>query len=156
MYDSIVTVFNYYESATERVWYPHVLSGVHLETNRGQIIKKYGPDSTDNAELYIHFSEKDGKRIITDSSGKELPWIPPKQWRKQVNESLPSSITFGSEDFFMEGAWEGSEKINDGDYADRNTGGFYAYMNKERDFVFKITSVGGPIKLIPHFEILGA
>lgn len=156
MYDATVTVFNYYESSTVRLWYPHVLSGVHLETDRGQMIQKYGPDSTDNARLHIEFSEKDGQKIITDSDGKELPWIPPKEWKKQVNESLPESITFNSGDFFMLVAWDGDSVINDDDYADRQSEGFYAYMNREKDFVFKITSVGGPYMLIPHFEILGA
>ena len=28
-------------------------------------------------------------------------------------------------------------------------------MNENEDNVFKITSVGGPYTLIPHFEILG-
>lgn len=155
MYESTVTVFNYYESATDRVWYPHVLSGVHLETDRGQIIKKYGPDSTDNAELHIRFEEKDGRKIIS-SDGKELPWIPPKQWKKQVNQDLPESITFNSGDFFMLGEWDGDDVIKDDDYVDRKSEGFYAYMNREKDFVFLITSVGGPYNQIPHFEILGA
>lgn len=156
MYEATVTVFNYYESLSARVWYPHVLSGVHVETDRGQIIQKYGPDSTDNARLHIEFVEKDGQKIITDSGGKELPWIPPKEWRKQINDLLPESITFNADDFFMLGTWEGESTINDDDYSDRQSEGFYAYMNREKDFVFKITSVGGPYNLIPHFEILGA
>ena len=44
MNDAIVTIFNFYESSTAAIWYPHVLSGVHLETDRGQIMKLYGPD----------------------------------------------------------------------------------------------------------------
>jgi hypothetical protein len=28
-------------------------------------------------------------------------------------------------------------------------------MNKNYDFVFAISSVGGPYSVIPHFEILG-
>ena len=55
MYNATVTVFNYYESSTTGVglWYPHVLSGVDLNTDKGAILKKYGSDSTDNAELHI-------------------------------------------------------------------------------------------------------
>ena len=104
MYDSTVTIFCYYESSTAAVWYPHVLSGVHLETDRGQIMKKYGPDSTDNAELHIAYTEKDGQKIITDVSGKELIWLPPKAWAKQVNDELVDSITFNpATDFFWKG-----------------------------------------------------
>ena len=45
--------------------------------------------------------------------------------------------------------------MNDEDYADRLAEGFYAYMNRENDFVFLITAAGGPYTIIPHFEILG-
>lgn len=157
MYDSTVTIFCYYESSTAAVWYPHILSGVHLETDRGQIVKKYGPDSTDNAELHISYTEKDGQKVITDAAGKELIWLPPKAWAKQVNDELSDSITFNpATDFFWKGEWTGGNPVNDEDYADRLSEGFYAYMNRENDFVFLVTTAGGPYKVIPHFEILGA
>ena len=43
MYEKTVTIFNYYESATtgDAYWYPHVLSGVDLITDKGAILKKY-------------------------------------------------------------------------------------------------------------------
>lgn len=157
MYDSTVTIFCYYESSTAAVWYPHVLSCVHLETDRGQIMKKYGPDSTDNAELHISYTEKDGQKVIKDAAGKELIWLPPKAWAKQVNDELSDSITFNpATDFFWKGEWAGENPVNDEDYADRLSEGFYAYMNREYDFVFLITTAGGPYIVIPHFEILGA
>lgn len=157
IYENTITIFNYYESSTAAVWYPHTLSSVHLETDRGQIIKKYGPDSTDNAELHIAYTEKDGQKIITDATGKELIWLPPKAWAKQVNSDLPNSITFNStKDFFMKGEWTGAAIINDVDYADRLSEGFYAYMNRTYDYIFLISSAGGPYTIIPHFEILGA
>lgn len=157
MYDSTVTIFCYYESSTAAVWYPHILSGVHLETDRGQILKKYGIDSTDKAELHIAYTEKDGQKVITDAAGKELIWLPPKAWAKQVNDDLSDSITFNpSTDFFWKGEWAGENPVNDEDYADRLSEGFYAYMNRENDFVFLITTAGGPYTVIPHFEILGA
>jgi hypothetical protein len=42
MYSKTVTVFNYYESKTtgDAYWYPHVLSGVDLITDKGAILKK--------------------------------------------------------------------------------------------------------------------
>ena len=60
MYSKTVTIFDYYESATtgDAYWYPHVLSGVDLITDKGAILKKYGPGATDNAQLRlstIHF-----------------------------------------------------------------------------------------------------
>jgi len=156
MYSDIVTIFNFYESNTAAIWYPHVLSGVHLETDRGRIMKLYGPDSTDNAQLHIPFVDKDRKRVVVDASGKELPWLPPKEWRKQVNDLLDDSITFNpTTDFFMAGAWDGDGPVDDADYTDRRYEGFYAFMNAEKDFVYLISSVGGPYKVIPHFEILG-
>lgn len=69
---------------------------------------------------------------------------------RQINNALEDTITFSDESFFWEGEWTGGT-ISDGDY--RN--GFYQYMNENKDNVFKITSVGGPYTLIPHFEILG-
>lgn len=156
MNDAIVTVFNFYESSTSAIWYPHVLSGVHLETDRGQIMKLYGANSTDSAQLHISFEVKDGRKIVVDTVGKELPWLPPKEWRRQVNDLLPDSITFNpSTDFFIVGAWDGDSPLNDADYTDRRYEGFYAFMNTEKDFVYLISSVGGPYAIIPHFEILG-
>lgn len=157
MFSDVITVFNYYESSTAAVWYPHILSGVHLETDRGQIIKKYGPDSTDKAELHIAYTEKDGQKVIADAAGKELIWLPPKAWAKQVNDELADSITFNpATDFFWKSEWTGERPVNDADYAGRLSEGFYAYMNREYDFVFLITTAGGPYTVIPHFEILGA
>lgn len=158
MYNSIVTIFTYYESNSAAVWYPHVLSGVHLETDRGQIIKKYGPESTDNAELHIDYTEKDGQKIITDAAGKELIWLPPKAWAKQVNDDLAASITFDpAKDFFWVDAWDGGSPIDDADYTDRRDEGFLAYMQRTQDFVFLISKFSVfPPDTIPHFEIAGA
>lgn len=156
MHGATVTVFNYYESSTARIWYPHVLSGVHLETDRGAIIKKYGPESQDGAELHIVCTEKDGQKVIVDADGKELIWLPPITWAKQVNDDLAESITFNpATDFFWKGAWAGGSPINDADYTDRRDEGFKAYMQRTEDFVFQVSTVGGPYTVIPHFEILG-
>lgn len=154
MYDKTVTVFNLYESSTASMWYPHVLRNVDLITDKGQMLKKYGPDSTDNAELHIAYTAKNGQKYIRDSSGLLLPWIPPKEWTRQVNDLLDDTITFAPGDFFMEGEWD-SGAVNDADYQDRRYEGFYAYMNDRYDYVYLISSVGGPYPVIPHFEILG-
>lgn len=39
MYSDTVTVFCYYESSDEAIWYPYVLSGVDLNMDRGAILK---------------------------------------------------------------------------------------------------------------------
>lgn len=152
MYDKTVTVFNCYNSKTtdESYWYPHILSGVDLITDHGAILKKYGPDSTDNAALHIAYTQDGDKVMIQQSDGSAVPWMTPKAWAGQVNDDLPDSITFGPEDFFWQGEWAGGVVVGN-DY--RN--GFYQYMNSNRDNVYKITSVGGPYTVIPHFEILG-
>lgn len=156
MYSKTVTVFNYYESKTtgDAYWYPHVLFGVDLITDKGAILKKYGPDVTDNAQLhviyYMHATYPEGTRkLIATKSGLVL-WVPPKEWKNQTNDLLSKTITFSPEsDFFWEGEWD-KGVVKDDDYR----GGFYQYMNQNKDNVFKITSVGGPYILIPHFEIL--
>lgn len=105
---------------------------------------------TDNAQLHIRYTVQNGDITITDKDGKILPYVPQKEWKQQINNALEDTITFSDESFFWEGEWTGGT-ISDGDY--RN--GFYQYMNENKDNVFKITSVGGPYTLIPHFEILG-
>ena len=153
MYSKTVTVFNYYESKTtgDAYWYPHVLSNVDLNTDRGAIIKKYGADTADNAQLHILYgTNRSGQKVIADKDSNAIPWLPPKEWQKQTNDLLPETLTFSPEsDFFWEGEWD-KGVVNDDDYR----GGFYQYMNQNKDNVFKITSVGGPYSLIPHFEIL--
>ena len=152
MHDKTVTVFNFYSSKTAGLsyWYPHILSCVDLITDHGAMLKKYGPDSTDNAALHIAYTPDGDKVMVQRSDGAAVPWLPPKAWAAQVNDDLPDSITFGPEDFFWQGEWTGGMVVDD-DY--RN--GFYQYMNSNRDNVYKITSVGGPYTVIPHFEILG-
>ena len=59
MYSDTVTVFCCYESSDEAIWYPYVLSGVNLNMDRGAILKKYGPGSTDNAQLHIEYRQQD-------------------------------------------------------------------------------------------------
>lgn len=63
---------------------------------------------------------------------------------------IGTSQFHSNDDFFIAGEWEAGA-VNDADYPD----GFYQYLNAERDYCFKISSVGGPYSLIPHFEILG-
>lgn len=151
MYDKTVTVFNKYECQTGEIyWYPHALSGVDLIVDKAANIAKTGLDSADTAKLHVKYLVRDGTKMIGDK-----PYLPPKEWERQPNDDLSKSITFASGDFFMEGEYP-TGPVKDSDYTDRVNGGFYDYINKRHDYVFLITTVGGPYTLIPHFEIGGA
>lgn len=152
MYDKTITLFNHYKSRLGDMWYPTVIHGVNLIIDKAAIMAKYGAESKDNAILNIHYQTADGQIMI---GGK--PYFPPKEWERQTNDKLTDSITFTSGtdfDFFILGEYPATVPIADDDFD--NEGGFYNYMNKERDFVFAITSVGGPYTTIPTFQIMGA
>lgn len=147
MYCDVITVFNRYESASGAFWYPSVLQNVNLNIDKGYILGQYGADSSDNALLNVKYSVVEGVKTI---ARKE--YLSPKEWKAQAEEFLPGTITFygGKEfDFFWLGEWEGTEPIADSDY-----NGFYNYMSKAHDYVFRITSVS-ELSVIPHFEIMG-
>lgn len=151
MYDKTITVFNrYVDSFDDVIWYPTVLHGVNLLMDKAAIVAKYGAESQDKAVLNVRFENVNGNIVV---DGK--PYLPPKAWENQTNDLLPSTITFtdGKDfDFFILGDYGSTEPILDSDY--RN--GFYNEINRERDYVFAISSVGGPYSVIPHFEIMGA
>lgn len=150
MYDKTVTVFNKYTDQNDNIyWYPHVLSGVDLIVDKAANVAKTGLDSADTANLHVKYHIVDGTVMVADK-----PYLPPKEWEKQPNDDLSESITFASGDFFMQGEYA-ETPILDSDYANRVDGGFYDYINKRHDYVFLITTVGGPYTLIPHFEIGG-
>lgn len=149
MYDKTVTVFNKYTDQSKNIyWYPHVLTGVDLITDKAANIAKTGLDGADSANLHVKYTISDGKTIVC---GKE--WLPPKEWAAQPNEELSNLITFASGDFFIEGEYS-EDKISDDDYTMRYSG-FYDFMNKQKDNVFLISNVGGPYGVIRHFEIGG-
>ncbi len=150
MYDKTVTVFNKYTDQNDNIyWYPHVLSGVDLIIDKAANVAKTGLDSADTANLHVKYHILHGEKMVGDK-----PYIPPKEWEKQLNDDLSESITFASGDFFMQGEYA-ETPILDSDYSDRVNSGFYNYMNKRHDYVFLITTVGGPYTVIPHFEIGG-
>jgi triphosphoribosyl-dephospho-CoA synthetase len=90
MYEKTVTIFNYYESKTtgDAYWYPHVLSGVDLVTDKGAILKKYGPDATDNAQLHVRYTRLSVCHRLLLSTSKE-PRI------KVFHSALSSSVISG-------------------------------------------------------------
>lgn len=148
MYTDTVTIFNKYKTAQGITWYPTVLHNVDLNTDKGANVAKTGLESADTAKLHLRYVLTDGAITI---AGK--PYKGPKEWSAQEADKLPTSITFtGGSDFFMRGEYA-AVPVNDADSAYKN--GFYDYINKTHDDVYLITTVGGPYKLIPHFEIGG-
>ena len=170
MYSDTVTLFNRCGNRLGAMWHSTVLRNVNLDMDKSAIVAKYGPDSKDSAVLNVHYTIEDlggdesqckqipwlqGKKIVI----ADKIWLPSNQWRAQVNDALPGTITFeggNSFDFFWFGEWTGASVISDDDYSSDE--GFYGYMNRTWDYVFAITAVGGPYNnhgLLQHFEIMG-
>lgn len=148
MYSDVVTLF----CKQGGKWYPTMLTGVELNMDRGSIVRQYGADSSNNAKLHVRYGTSGDSKVICNKQ-----WMPPKEWEKQGEKQLLETLTFNSGrdfSFFWAGEWPDNAPIHDDDTRyGRN--GFYDYMNTNRDYVFAITSVGGPYTVIPHFEILG-
>ncbi|WP_313259967.1 hypothetical protein [Lacrimispora sp.] len=148
MYTDTVTIFNKYKTAQGITWYPTILHNVDLNTDKGANVAKTGLESADTAKLHVRYVLTDG--VIT-IAGK--PHKGPKEWAAQAVDKLDGSLTFtGGLDFFIRGEYA-EVPVIDTDPAYKN--GFYDYINKTHDDVFLISTVGGPYKLIPHFEIGG-
>lgn len=145
IYKDTVTLFTRQESREGDTWYSTILRNVHLTVDRAALIAKYGPETQDAALLNIRCQTVDGEVWVGSKR-----WLPPKEWTQTNDPKNTITFTDGTRfDFFVVGEYEGV--FADADYS----GGFYAHMNRNHDYVFAITSVGGPYKLIPHFEIMG-
>ena len=141
MFDSAVTVFNRKRTDEGDIWYPTVLEGVSLITDRAAIMARYGVQTDDKALLHVPC---EGQNV----GGKQ--YMPPKAW--QALEDPESAVTFAAGekfDFFIEGEWEAGP-VEDTAYAN----GFYDWINRERDGVYAVSSAAR-YGLIPHFEITG-
>lgn len=151
MYDATVTLFCQYKDQRKNVtWYPSVLRNVNLNMDKAAIVAKYGAESKDNAVLNVRYRIADKKIMVGNKT-----WLPPKEWDRQTNDLLTTSLTFADGqdfDFFYAGEWPDESPIGDEDYG---IDGFYNYMNRYYDYVFAITSVA-QYSAIPHFEIMGA
>lgn len=145
MYTETVTIFNKLKTAQGTTWYPTVLHNVDLIVDKGANVTKTGLESADTAKLHIRYTLIDGNVTI---AGK--PYKRPKEWAAQASASIAETITFASTDLFMLGEYQ-QTPINDNEYKD----GFDVYIKKSKDDVFVISNVGGPYKVIPHFEIGG-
>lgn len=151
MYNTTITLFNRKEGDEGDTWYPSVLHNVHLNMDRAAILAKYGAEADDAAQLHIRYKLDSGQYYVGTK-----PWMPPKEWEKLLDHSKAITFTPGDRfDFFWVGDWGNEEPVYDADYTGTASYGFYSHMNKNYDFVYAISSVGGPYSVIPHFEILG-
>lgn len=149
MYTDTITLFNRKEGDEGDTWYPTVLRNVQVNIDRASIMAKYGAQSQDNAVLNV--------RYVPDGEMKkvgEKRWLSPKEWQALADPAQALTFATGSKfDFFWIGDWASEEPVYDTDYvADAD---FYTYMNRKNDYVFAVSSVGGPYSVIPHFEIMG-
>lgn len=149
MYTDTVTIFNKHgDSKVGITWYPTVLHNVDLITDKGANIAKTGLESADTAKLHIRYTLTDGAITIEGKTYKR-----PKEWAAQSEAGITATLTFQSgSDFFFRGEYPEAPISNSNPaYKD----GFQSYFGKTYDDVYLITTVGGPYKLIPHFEIGG-
>lgn len=148
MYSETVTIFNKLQQGQVITWYPTVLNNVDLNVDKGANVTKTGLESADTAKLHIRYTVVDGDITIKGKKYKR-----PKEWAAHNETGITASLTFaGSSDFFIRGEYP-ETPVNDADPAYKK--GFYDYINKTRDDVYLVTTVGGPYKVIPHFEIGG-
>lgn len=151
MYTDTITLFNRKEGEDGDIWFPTVLHNVDLNMDRAAILAKYGAESADSAILHIRYKQTGVNKMVGDK-----PWVSPKDWEKLPDQKKAITFTPGDRfDFFWLGDWGGEDPIYDASYSGTATAGFYNHMNKNYDFVFAVSSVGGPYSVIPHFEILG-
>lgn len=149
MYKDTITLFNRKEGDEGDTWFPTVIHNVHLNIDRAAIVAKYGAEASDSAVLHIRYQQHDADKLIA-----EKPWLPPKQWDELSDHSTALTFTTGNRfDFFWLGDWGSEDPVHDADYFSDTD--FYTYMNRTHDYVFAISSVGGPYSVIPHFEIMG-
>ena len=149
MYQDTITLFNRKEGSEGDIWYPSVLRNVQLNFDRAAIPGKYGAEASDGAVLHIRY-KSDGEKIMVG----DKQWRPPKEWEQLSDHSQAITFKTGNRfDFFWLGDWGSEDPVTDSDYtADTD---FYTYMNRKYDYVFAVSSVGGPYSVIPHFEITG-
>ncbi len=137
MFQDTVTIFNKYEDNLENVkWYPTVLHNVELQVTQGSNIKNTGLTTADKANLHIR-----------NDNSLEKAYSEPKAWLKDVE--MQTSFTLKEDDFFVKGEFP-TTVVNDEEYV----GGFFQYMNKKHDNIYRITTVD-TFKLIPHWEVGG-
>lgn len=133
-----------YNKTNDTVWND---TKEYYELNNGT----YAISQNGSFDVNTDYYEKSFVEIMTIEN---IPFLSPKEWSKQTNDKLADSITFNDDaqlfDFFVVGDIGYTQPILDDNFKK----GFYNVMNTKYDYCYAITSVGGPYKLIKHFELL--
>lgn len=152
IYKQTVTLFNRVAIAHddgEYLWYPTVLTGVHLITDESASWNNNGGMKNDNVRLHVRYLQSGDDVLV---AGKK--YYTPKDYRRLLAPEEAITFQFGSKDFdfFIEGELEEEFPVPISDKTFTRHG-FMDYMNARYDHVFAITSVS-KYNLIPHFEIM--
>lgn len=132
-----VTLYNRHtDKLTGReMWFPTLLSNVNLEMTKGAYINKSGTQDADSVKLFVN----------ADNMPK--PYVESVKWKNLDDEIKSEYMTFtGSEDFFVEGDTLDVKIIDEG---------FFEWMRKHYDNVFKVTNIDRYRDILPHFEVGG-
>ena len=149
LYRQTVTLFNRIKDADgETLWYPTILTGVHLIDSHSSSWNNQGGSSGSSAELRVRYSIKNGQIVIANK-----PYFEPKQYRRLAEPQKAITFSYGHDDdcdFFIEGVFDKFTGAISDDAYDRH--GFYHYMNKMYDGVY---SISGATKynLLLHFSV---
>ncbi|MBR3585299.1 MAG: hypothetical protein IKO00_04700 [Oscillospiraceae bacterium] len=161
IYKQTVTLFNRVNQPhhdDESLWYPTVLTGVHLITDESASWNNNGGMKNDNVRLHVRYLVSGTDAMIKcKDPGTEVyfdkKYVLPKDYRRLLRPEEAITFQFGSKDFdfFIEGEFtDFPTPISDSAFTRR---GFMDYLNSRYDHVFAITSVS-KYNLIPHFEIM--
>lgn len=101
LYKQTITLFNRKRENGALMWYPFVISGVHLIMDKSIIISTYGEQSQDNARVHIQYVPSGDSAVVG-----EKKYLLPKVWEKSGNPALNFTLGFGDNfDFIMEGVY---------------------------------------------------
>lgn len=135
-YNDTVTVYNKYTNSDgTETWLPTVLTDVNLVLTHGANVSASGMSDADSAKLFIGYENLLKK------------YKEPMEWAKLSNSEKAKTFTFASgTDFFVRGDTSEETPLADG---------FYQYMKKNYDGVFKVSNVDYYTDIMPHMEIGG-
>lgn len=143
LHQSVITLFNFHQKSG--LWYPTVITGVHLVATKANTHGAFGVNNTDTVNASI---TSNNAREVNSTEGVKS-YTPAKEYA--VTNTPDECITFSPEcDFFITGSWDNLMAIDDDEYDE----GLYNALNEERDDVYMVSSAAF-YGLLPHFEIGG-
>lgn len=137
LYNDTVTLYNKSidKQTGEERWFPTLLEGVSLLSVHSTDVDKNGRKAADEAKLFV------------DTSTLKKTYIRPKEWHDMPDGQKTVFFTFtASEDFFVDGNTLDTAILQQG---------FYEWMRRHYDCVFKVAKAEQYKNLMPHFEVKG-